>query len=1185
MKQILLTLFMLSMITSNSNAQNGWIQKQNGPAKNRAGSFVIGDYAYYGAGNNTNGTPETNTWYRYDLVNDSWTQIASMPQGMQALESFAINGKGYAGVGWYSGYSTALFYEYDPVSNGWTQKASYPTNTVHDAGNFVLNGEGYIFGGAVPYSNAVQVISNKYIPSNNTWNSVASLPIGMRQGVGFVLNNTARVLNGESPAGVPFNSGFTYNQQNNSWSTFNNQGGLTYRYNIATKDSLAFIIKAKYGNFGSNDYEFWNYNDNSQVWSQLPDRPFIGPASAFLNINNRLIAILPDGQVWEYNGVMSTSEYSVACDTALLQSTYNSGFGRCVQTSDGNIVAVGNINSLNNWTNGDIVLNKYDQQLNLLWSKVFYPGAGYDYAIGLIVTSDGGFLIQESFGNTNAPGVFSAGYIIKTDSLGNQQWVQTLVGQSYGDNYGAKAVENSNGEFICYGHVQHHSGCSSYATRICKLSASGSILWSYCLPINPDWTGGIDKLKSGNLYISLLNDAVSGNIQIRKWNDNGQQTGLNNYKFNGQFNCRGLVTSDKTNGFYIHGSYDTTGGKKNAFIAYFDDNMNFIWEKSISRNTNTNFSRLTQDNNGFIYCTGSILNPNAKTDLLVAKFDQVGNYIGAGRFGSSSQDDLGNGITVLNSGEIVCSGSSGNSGLLVKFCNIGCGTGQTQAFYSDLDGDGYGDSLLGYFCQAPNNSSILAGDCNDANPLIYPLANEICNGLDDDCNSVTDEGLFPVVGAIAGQNYQCIPLSFGVATYKISSVLGATNYNWIPPSGTSVLTGQGTDSITLYWNLPQAHDGIDGPLRLIVTGACGQTEVEIQLHIQISIPVRPSSVSGPNKLCPGEQATFSILPVARAHHYNWTLPSGMSMSLPSTSNIITVNIGSQYNGGVISVTAENACGVSSARTKTMLLNLPVLPGSINGLVNGLCNLSNINYSVPSSVGVTNYNWVIPVGASIQSGQGTSQIQLAFDSTFVSGQLSVAALNSCGTSSMRSVLLKASPPKPGIITGAQLICPGQNQVPYSIQTVSSADNYSWNLLSGLGFISTGQGTKNIWIDYAFVTTSGQQLSVIALNYCGVSATTTLSGISILPGNCNRNADLLNTTNLTLYPNPAAEYLQISGNENNLIHYRLYDMKGALLRSGSTASIIELNGMLPGLVVAEIYSQEGILMLRKQIALIK
>lgn len=33
-------------------------------------------------------------------------------------------------------------------------------------------------------------------------------------------------------------------------------------------------------------------------------------------------------------------------------------------------------------------------------------------------------------------------------------------------------------------------------------------------------------------------------------------------------------------------------------------------------------------------------------------------------------------------------------------------------------------------------------DCDDTNPAVYPGSEEVCNGFDDDCDNVIDEGCF-----------------------------------------------------------------------------------------------------------------------------------------------------------------------------------------------------------------------------------------------------------------------------------------------------------------------------------------------------------------------------------------------------------------------------------------------------------
>ncbi len=58
--------------------------------------------------------------------------------------------------------------------------------------------------------------------------------------------------------------------------------------------------------------------------------------------------------------------------------------------------------------------------------------------------------------------------------------------------------------------------------------------------------------------------------------------------------------------------------------------------------------------------------------------------------------------------------------------------------YRDRDLDGYGTGIAQMLCGpgwVPLN-----GDCEDFDPLTFPNAPEVCNGLDDDCDGAADEG-------------------------------------------------------------------------------------------------------------------------------------------------------------------------------------------------------------------------------------------------------------------------------------------------------------------------------------------------------------------------------------------------------------------------------------------------------------
>ena len=66
-------------------------------------------------------------------------------------------------------------------------------------------------------------------------------------------------------------------------------------------------------------------------------------------------------------------------------------------------------------------------------------------------------------------------------------------------------------------------------------------------------------------------------------------------------------------------------------------------------------------------------------------------------------------------------------------------------WYQDADGDGYGTVLVSLVdCDQPTGFVSLSGDCNDANPFIFPGVTEARDTVDNDCDGLVDEGTFPL---------------------------------------------------------------------------------------------------------------------------------------------------------------------------------------------------------------------------------------------------------------------------------------------------------------------------------------------------------------------------------------------------------------------------------------------------------
>ena len=64
-----------------------------------------------------------------------------------------------------------------------------------------------------------------------------------------------------------------------------------------------------------------------------------------------------------------------------------------------------------------------------------------------------------------------------------------------------------------------------------------------------------------------------------------------------------------------------------------------------------------------------------------------------------------------------------------------------ETFYKDADGDGYGGTETKEAETAPPGYVAKSGDCDDTDKAVYPGASEECNGKDDDCDHVADDGL------------------------------------------------------------------------------------------------------------------------------------------------------------------------------------------------------------------------------------------------------------------------------------------------------------------------------------------------------------------------------------------------------------------------------------------------------------
>ncbi len=275
----------------------------------------------------------------------------------------------------------------------------------------------------------------------------------------------------------------------------------------------------------------------------------------------------------------------------------------------------------------------------------------------------------------------------------------------------------------------------------------------------------------------------------------------------------------------------------------------------------------------------------------------------------------------------------------------------------------------------------------------------------------------------------------------------------------------------------------------------GTTATSNNITAQV-LPIVPKAgnISGPTDVCPfidnANNAVYSIAPLANATTYTWTVPSGATIASGQGTTSISVHFDNTF-GTTDTIRVIGGPCTNSAPTKlTISKILPAIPGAISGPTDACPFVNQPNnavYSIVAVPGATSYTWTVPIGANIVSGQGTTSIQVSYNSSFINGSIKVTANANCGSRAPRSLTVSRTLPiAPASISGPASACPyigTSTQVVYSIAAVANATSYTWTLPANMNLVN-GQGTTSITVTFgaAFV---GSTLKVKANANCASS----------------------------------------------------------------------------------------------------
>lgn len=325
------------------------------------------------------------------------------------------------------------------------------------------------------------------------------------------------------------------------------------------------------------------------------------------------------------------------------------------------------------------------------------------------------------------------------------------------------------------------------------------------------------------------------------------------------------------------------------------------------------------------------------------------------------------------------------------------------------------------------------------------------------------------------------------ATYSVAPVANTTTYNWTAPANASIVSGQGTNSITLSF----ASNYVTASLSVTASNCVGNSTARTLSIAKKAVPATPGAVTGITPVCPGNTFTYSIVPVANTDSYSWTAPANATIVSGQGTNSIQVSFQTGFVSGSLTVIGTNCVGNSGARTYA-IGTVPGTPASISGPLYGVCAGSTQTYSCPIVSSASSYVWTVPAGATINSGQGTNSINVTFPTPYTSGSVIVKSATACTLSAARTITVRSVPVAPTTISGpATQVCGTKT---YSIAaSTSGATSYTWTAPTGATLVS-GQGTTSVSIDFGPSFISGN-VSVTANNACGSSSVKSLAVRSV------------------------------------------------------------------------------------------
>ncbi|OYU80700.1 MAG: hypothetical protein CFE23_08240 [Flavobacterium sp. BFFFF1] len=379
-------------------------------------------------------------------------------------------------------------------------------------------------------------------------------------------------------------------------------------------------------------------------------------------------------------------------------------------------------------------------------------------------------------------------------------------------------------------------------------------------------------------------------------------------------------------------------------------------------------------------------------------------------------------------------------------------------------------------------------------------------------------------------------------TFSVAAVPSAQTYQWDIPAGAQILSGDGTNTITVSFQNASTEVGVF----VVSVKSVAQCGVSTPRNVGLTkaLPLAPAVITPSlTNVCAvvgtGTAVTYSVAPNP-FYSFIWTVPAGASISGASNGSTISVIYSNDFTStGVVTVKAVNGVGPSLPKTITVSRNLPSLPGLISGQNYAVCSGTPYTYTFPGSAYASYWIITVPTGAVVKTANHPSNTSnvlttnetsftVVYPANYVSGSsISITAYNGCGSNPMPSTMkVYTTLATPLSISGPATIECSMIGVPqtYSTPIDPQASGYIWTAPANATIVS-GQGTNTVQVTFSEALVSGTILSVAKTGtVCGAPTQTSSKKLTLTKPSCGPAPRPENTvqskeaTYSELYPNP-------------------------------------------------------------------